>query len=221
MICHGQGHSGYFFRKTLSLLKGLHSWLDFDLTSHKVKYDNILNNFESEGSRAKAKVTVVIFRKKHFHCSSTFIYGDRFCCNFTQMFSMKNILIKFKFQLSRAKVNVKMAVLRNMLLAVRCCHLWIGFYILSKFLLLITVWTLLIYRAFSEINRYNQPYQIISRTVKYQSFVINIINLLGALYLISINLFLILISKLVPLTLELARNLNMFIRLQVMLLRAI
>ena len=33
---------------------------------------------------------------------------------------MKNILIKFKFQLSRAKVNVKVAVLRNMLLAVRC-----------------------------------------------------------------------------------------------------
>ena len=63
--------------------------------------------------------------------------------------------------------------------------------------------------------------QIISRTVKYQSFVINIINQLGALYLISINLFLILISKLVPLTLELARTLNMFIRLQVMLLRAI
>ena len=42
-----------------------------------------------------------------------------------------------------------------------------------------------------------------------------------ALFLISINLFLILISKLVPLTLELAMTLNMFIRLQVMLLRAI
>ena len=72
-----------------------------------------------------------------------------------------------------------------------------------------------------RINRYNHPYQIISRTLKYQSFVMNIINLLGALYLISINLFLILISKLVPLTLELARTLNMFIRLQVILLRAI
>ena len=59
------------------------------------------------------------------------------------------------------------------------------------------------------------------KNVKYRSFVINIINLLGALYLVSINLFLILISKLVPLTLELARTLNMFIRLQVMLLRAI
>ena len=42
-----------------------------------------------------------------------------------------------------------------------------------------------------------------------------------ALYLISIILFLILISKLVPLTLELARTLNMFIQLQVVLLRAI
>ena len=90
-----------------------------------------------------------------------------------------------------------------------------------KILLLIKEWTLLIYRAFLEINRYNYPYQIISRIVKYQSFVINIINLLGALYLISINLFLILISKLVPLTPKPARTLNMLIRLRVMLLRAI
>ena len=61
-------------------------------------------------------------------------------------------------------------------------------------------------RAFSEINRYNHPFQIISRIVKYQSFVINIIKLLGALYLISINMFLILISKLVPLAPETART---------------
>ena len=88
---------------------------------------------------------------------------------------------------------------------------------LSKFLLFIKEWTLLIYRVFSEINRYNHPYQIISRIMKYQSFVINIINLLGALYLISINLFLILISKLVTLTPETARTLNMFIRLRVLL----
>ena len=93
--------------------------------------------------------------------------------------------------------------------------------IVSKFLLLIKEWTLLIYRVFSEINRYNHPHQIISRIMKYQSFVINIINLLGALYLISINLFLILISKLVTLTPKTVRTLNMFIRLRVMLLRAI
>ena len=60
-----------------------------------------------------------------------------------------------------------------------------------------------------------------SRIMKHQSFVINIISLLGALYLISINLFLILISKLVTLTPETARTLNMFIRLRVMLLRVI
>ena len=36
------------------------------------------------------------------------------------------------------------------------------------------------------------------------------INILGALYLISINLFLILISKLVPLTPETARILNVY-----------
>ena len=44
---------------------------------------------------------------------------------------MRNILIKFKFQLSRAKVNVKVVVLRNMLLAVRCFHLWPDFDITS------------------------------------------------------------------------------------------
>ena len=44
--------------------------------------------------------------------------------------------------------------------------------------------------------------------MKYQSFVIYIINLLGALHLISINLFLILISKLVPLTPETAETLK-------------
>ena len=43
------------------------------------------------------------------------------------MFSMKNILIKFKFQLSRAKVSVKVAILRNMLLAVKCFQLWTDF----------------------------------------------------------------------------------------------
>ena len=48
----------------------------------------------------------------------------------------------------------------------------------------------MIYLVHSEINRYSQSYLIISRIVKYQSFVINIINLLGALYLISIKLFL-------------------------------
>ena len=43
--------------------------------------------------------------------------------------------------------------------------------------------------------------------MKNKLFVKNIINLLGALYLISINFFLILISKLVTLTSETARTL--------------
>ena len=43
------------------------------------------------------------------------------------MFNMKNIFIKFKFQLSRAKVNVNVAILRNMLLAVGSFHLWPDF----------------------------------------------------------------------------------------------
>ena len=78
-----------------------------------------------------------------------------------------------------------------------------------------------IYLVHSEIIRYSQPYQIISRIVKHHSFIINIISLLGALYLISTKFFLILISKLVPLTPETVKILNMLIRLQVMLLRAI
>ena len=74
--------------------------------------------------------------------------------------------------------------------------------------------TLFTYPVHSEIHRYNQPYQSISRIVMYQSFVINIINLLGALYLISIKLCLILISKFVPLTPETVRILNMVVRLR-------
>ena len=54
--------------------------------------------------------------------------------------------------------------------------------LLSKFFLLIKELTLLTYRVFSVINPHNHPYQKNSRIVKYQSFVINIINLLGALY---------------------------------------
>ena len=94
-----------------------------------MKYDNILMTNEFEGSRAKVKVTVAIFKNIVIALAPSFM--DRFCCNFTQMFSMKNILIKFKFQLSRAKVNVKVAVLRSMLLAVRCFHLWPDFDITS------------------------------------------------------------------------------------------
>ena len=93
--------------------------------------------------------------------------------------------------------------------------------ILLKFLLLIKEWTLFIYLVQSEITRNNQPYQLTSRMVMYQPFVINIINRLGALCLVSIKLFLILISKPEPLTPEPARTLNMFIRLRVMLLRAV
>ena len=92
-----------------------------------MKYDNILNNFEFEGSRSKVKVTVAIFRKKNIVIAVAPSLMDRFCCNFTQMFSMKNILTKFKFQLSMAKVNVKAAIHRNMLLAVQCFHLWTDF----------------------------------------------------------------------------------------------
>ena len=83
-----------------------------------MKYDNILMNFEFEGLGPRSRSQWLFFENIVIVLAPSFI--DRFCCNFTQMFSMKNILIKFKFQLSSAKVNVKVAVLRNMLLAVRC-----------------------------------------------------------------------------------------------------
>ena len=84
-----------------------------------MKYDNILMNFEFEdlGPRSRSQG---LFLEKNIVIALAPSFIDRFCCNFTQMFSMKNVLIKFKFQLSRAKVNVKVVVLRNMLLAVRC-----------------------------------------------------------------------------------------------------
>ena len=85
-----------------------------------MKYGNTLNNFEFEGSRAKVKVTVAIL-EKHCHHSSTFIYGP-ILLNITQMSSMKSILIKLKVELSKVKVSIIVAILRNTLLAVRCFH---------------------------------------------------------------------------------------------------
>ena len=41
------------------------------LTSHNMKYNNILDKFECEGSRAKVKVTVAILENS-FHCSINF-----------------------------------------------------------------------------------------------------------------------------------------------------
>ena len=83
-----------------------------------MKYDNILMNFEFEGLGPRSRSQWLFLENIVIALAPSCI--DRFCCNFTQMFSMKNILIKFKFQLSSAKVIVKVAVLRNMLLAVRC-----------------------------------------------------------------------------------------------------
>ena len=53
-----------------------------------MKYDNF-NNFELEGSRAKVKVKMAIFREKNIVIDLAPSFMDRFCCNFTQMFSIK------------------------------------------------------------------------------------------------------------------------------------
>ena len=48
-LCH---HSSAFIFKSI-----------FNLYHTNVKYDNILDKFEFEGSRAKVKVTVAVYRK--------------------------------------------------------------------------------------------------------------------------------------------------------------
>ena len=55
-----------------------------------MKYDNILNNFEFDDSRAKVKVTVAIFFKKiNIVIAVASSFMARFCCNFTQTLSIK------------------------------------------------------------------------------------------------------------------------------------
>ena len=67
----------------------------------------------------------------------------------------------------------------------------------------------------SSIPNYFKNYEVPILCYKYNK------PIRGAIYIILINLFLILLSKLVTLTPETARTVNMFIRLRVMLLRAI
>ena len=81
-----------------------------------MKYDNFLNSFEFEVSKPKVNFTVTITRT-NIVITLAPSFMDRFYCNFIQIFNMKNIVIKFTFQLSGAKVNVKVAILRNLLLA--------------------------------------------------------------------------------------------------------
>ena len=63
MICQGQGH-WLFLEKNMfhCSISFIHGSILIKLPTN-VKYDNILMNFEFEGSRAKVKVTVAIFRK--------------------------------------------------------------------------------------------------------------------------------------------------------------
>ena len=53
---------------------------------------------------------------------------------------MKKTLIKCKFQFSRAKVNFREAILRNMLLAAQCFPLWTDFDITLEILDMATSW---------------------------------------------------------------------------------
>ena len=80
---------------------------------------------------------------------------------------MKNILIKFKFQLSRAKVNVKVAILRNMLLAVQCFHLWTDFDVTSiQILGMATSWISL---CFSIIGLRSRSHLLLEENFFYSS----------------------------------------------------
>ena len=56
-----------------------------------VKYDNILMHFEFEGLGPRSRSQWLFFENIVIALAPSFV--DRFCCNLTQMFSMKNILI--------------------------------------------------------------------------------------------------------------------------------
>ena len=78
-----------------------------------MKYDNILNKCEFEGSRVKVKVTVAVFRKnKLCHRSSAFIYGLILILLQTNML-YDYTLGKFKSECSWAKVKVTVAIFRK------------------------------------------------------------------------------------------------------------
>ena len=74
-----------------------------------VYYDNILDKFEFECSRAKFKVTVAIL-EKHCHCSRAFIYGLILTLLHTNM-KYDNILNTFEFK--GFKVKATMAILKK------------------------------------------------------------------------------------------------------------
>ena len=86
MICQGQGHSGYFFfkKKHCHCSRAFIHGSILILLPTNVKYDNILINFEFEGSRAKVEITVAIFRKTlsllwHLHLWTDFAVISHKC----------------------------------------------------------------------------------------------------------------------------------------------
>ena len=99
-----------------------------------VKYDNILNVLSDRvlGPRSRSQ-WLFLEKKKNIAIAIAPSFMNRFWCNFTKMLSMKNSMIKFTFQLSRA--NVKVAILRNVLLAVQCFRVWTDFDITSYIVL--------------------------------------------------------------------------------------
>ena len=50
-------------RNMLLAVRCFHLWPDFDITSYKFRYGNILDKFVFQHNRDKVKVTVVVRRK--------------------------------------------------------------------------------------------------------------------------------------------------------------
>ena len=71
-----------------------------------------MKKFEFEHSRAKVKITVVIFRQTLCHYSSAFIYTPILILYLTNA-EYDNTLDKFEFEHSKAKVKVTAAIFRK------------------------------------------------------------------------------------------------------------
>ena len=78
----------------------------------KFSYDNILDKFEFERSKARVKVTVAILEKQHFHHSIALIYYPISVLLYSNI-RYDNTWNKFAFQYDRVKVKVAATIFRN------------------------------------------------------------------------------------------------------------
>ena len=78
-----------------------------------MSYDNILDKFELESSRAKVKVTLVTLRKKTTSSIWPLHLRTDFSFTFTQLSVMTISWQKIEYKYSRAKVKVTVTIFRK------------------------------------------------------------------------------------------------------------